>query len=109
MPDPIYPVVSPVYRSWEEAIRSIAEAFRFHGEGKLDAQGDVTLGASTTTTVVVDVRVGPQSNVILGARSATAQAVSPYVKVTDIGSETFTITHGSAADTDMAVRYTVLG
>lgn len=109
MPDPIYPVLSPVYGTWQEAMRQIAEAFRFHGEGKLDCQGDVTLGASTTTTVVTDVRVGPQSNILLGAMSATAKAVDPYVKVADIGEETFTITHGSAADTDMAVRYSVLG
>lgn len=109
MPDQIYPIVNPNIDDPKEQTRQLAIALGFVLQGKIDCSEEITLSASSTTTVVNDVRVGPQSNVQLGAMSATAQAVSPYVKPGDIGEKTFTITHTSAADTDMAVRYSVIG
>lgn len=75
--------------------------------GKTNTVAEVTLTASSTSTVVGDELVSPQSIVILSPSTASAAAVSPFVS--SYGTETFTITHTSSIAVDMTVRYAVIG
>ena len=78
-------------------------------EGRTENYGQVTLGTSTTQTVVTltDATVSENSVVILQPRTANAAALSPWIS--SIANGTFTITHASDANTDLTFDYIWIG
>lgn len=79
-------------------------------EGRTENYGQVTLGQSTTQTVVTlaDVQVSENSVIILQPRTANAAALAnPYISAVANGS--FTITHASSAAADLTFDYAWIG
>jgi hypothetical protein len=73
--------------------------------------GEVTLATGTTTTVVTDPTVTPDSVIIfdpLTSSARTALALT-YVLAADRLLGSFTITHGSSAVTDRTFRWLAAG
>ena len=86
--------------SWsnlDEGLRQVSERVNDIGRGRTNASGEVTLTNSQTTTVVNDVNVSADSEVLLMAKTADAAAEQAYVSNTANGS--FTITHANAVTT----------
>lgn len=79
--------------------------------GKINARGDLTLTASSDTTVVEDSNVGGSSCVLLSPTSASAasEKASGNMYVSYTGKQTFTITHTNNSISDRSFRYVVLG
>ena len=96
------------------APRDVATALNLALKGKLNSTGNVTLAASTGSTVVKDVLVGTNSVVLLFPQTAHAAAeigngtiyAAPgnYVNATS-----FTLTHANNAQTDRTFGYCLLG
>ena len=79
-------------------------------EGRTENYGTVTLGTSTTQTVVTltNVTVSENSVIILQPVTANAAALAnPWVSAKANGS--FTITHASDANTDLTFDYIWIG
>ncbi|TNE58613.1 MAG: hypothetical protein EP341_03080 [Sphingomonadales bacterium] len=78
-------------------------------EGRTENYGQVTLGQSTTQTVVTltDATVSENSVIMMMPRTANAAALSPYIS--SIANGTFTITHASDANTDLTFDYIWVG
>ena len=91
--------------------RDVASAVNLLIDGKNNAKGDVTLTASSATTVVSDYRVGEDSVILFTPTSANAAAEigGGAMYVSSRGKFTFTITHANNAQTDRTFIYTVTG
>ncbi len=76
--------------------------------GKLNCTGIVTLTASVTSTLMLDVRCLANSVILLQPTTAHAAAELPtaYVVASD-GS--FTVTHANNGQTDRTFNYAILG
>lgn len=96
--------------SWsrpEEALRKLVAAIAGMLRGKTNNTADVTLTPSSTTTVVSDALVSPDSLVFLVAKSASAaSATGVWVEVT---AGQVTIHHDSNAATDRDFGLAVIG
>lgn len=95
----------------EEHRRRLADVANSLRDGKINSVGDVTLTQSATSTVVTDLRVGPNSYIDfmpVTANAATEKA-SGSMYVSSRGKQTFTITHQSLAQSDLDFVYVVLG
>ena len=79
--------------------------------GKLNSLGDVTLTASSATTVVADPLAGPDSVILWMPTTANAAAEigAGGMYVSSRGDGTFTITHANNAQNDRTFRYVVFG
>ncbi len=77
--------------------------------GKINARGEVTLTASTTTTQVDDLRATTDSIILLEPRTANAAAAlaTTYTSITT--NRSFTLTHANNAQTDRTFRYAIIG
>jgi hypothetical protein len=71
--------------------------------------GDVTLATGTTTTVVTDPTVTPDSVISLVPRTASAEAETMYVLAADQLLGSFTITHSNSAVADRTFRWIAAG
>ena len=89
--------------------RKIAETVNRAMQGKLNNTGAVTLTANQTTTVVADLRAGPDSTIGFMPITANAAAAIGGMYVSSRGNETFTITHANNAQTDRNFKYSVTG
>lgn len=103
------PNVPPVHADDVEHRRQIAQSINLIMDGKINAVGEVTLDANTTTTTFTDLRIGVDSVILLMPTTVTAgvaQAVGLHITTTK---QSATITHNNSADTDKTFRYAVLG
>lgn len=89
--------------------RNIADWAQWANQGHLANVGNVTLGASTVSTVVADSRVSVNSWVGLAPRTADALSAQPTVFVSTVMDGTFTITHSSSVSTTKTFKYALLG
>ena len=75
--------------------------------GKTNNCGEVTLGASITSTDVENILCNENSVILLQPITANAANLTDvYVTADD---KTFTITHPSDANTDLTFRYVIVG
>jgi len=108
---------SPVPETWgdeseselREHIRKITHALNLAIRGKLNCTGTVTLTASSTTTTLADIRIGPSSHIGFTPLTASAATAMTSLYVSSRGKETATLTHDSDAATDRDFSYVVLG
>lgn len=92
-------------------IRKIAESVRGIMNGKINATGTVTLTVSSTTTVISDLRIGPNSVIVPMATTANAAAelAANGWHVSSRGKQTATLTHANNAQADRTFAYAILG
>lgn len=101
------PTLSPtIDQTAQPKERSIVVAVQRALQGKLNIAGSFTLTANTTSTIVVDPRVGSDSVVLTMPKSANAAAENLYIT---IGNDAFTVVHANTATTDRNFDYVVLG
>lgn len=86
-------------------VRAIRELF----EGRSNAVGSVTLTENTTTTTVTAPNIGPSSEIFLSPRTSNAAVATANVRITSVGSGTFTITHSNTATTDRTFGWVAFG
>jgi hypothetical protein len=91
----------------DRIVQSIRELF----EGRSNAVGTVTLRANQTTTTVTAPNCGPETRIFLEATTATAatERGGSALRISSVGSGTFTITHANTADTDKTFFWLALG
>src|ERR1700741_1749015 len=88
----------PYYQQDEQRHRrKIAEWAKQANQGHIQCTGNVTLVASTVSTVVTDARVKPTSWIGLEPTTLNALSAQPTIFVSTFGDGTFTITHSSSA------------
>jgi len=103
-----------VAKDWHDEVQHrqhIAEALEELADGKLNSTSNVTLTANSTTTVIVDFRVGANSVILLSPITANAatEFASGGMYVSSTGKQTYTITHNNNAQTDRDFRVLVVG
>ncbi len=91
--------------------RDVAQAVNLLIDGKHNAKGSFTLTASTTTTVVTDLRVGEDSVITMTpiTSNASAEVGGGTMFLSSRGDSSFTITHANNSQTDRTFIYTVTG
>ena len=99
-------VLPPSFASTSEAIRQIGERVNLLMRGRSNASGEVTLTDSSTTTVVSDVNVSEDSQVMLTAK--TTDAATESIHVSAVANGSFTLTHSNAV-TARTFGYHVIG
>lgn len=88
--------------------RDIALAVQALLNGASNARGRVTLAvAPATTTTITDPRIGPDTQIVLTARTANAAATTGLYAVAATG--VATITHNAAAAADRTFDYLLVG
>lgn len=86
-------------------VRAVRELF----EGRSNAVGSVTLRENQTTTTVIAPNIGPSSEIFLSPKTSNAAGATANVRVTSVGSGTFTLTHSNTATTDRTFGWVALG
>lgn len=76
-------------------------------DGKHNGIGSFTCAASATTTTVEDLRVGPESIVLLSPTSANSASENIYVSAKN--KQNFVVSHSNAASTDRTFDYIIIG
>lgn len=103
-------VKAPVnWRDSAEHRRKLAEAANASLDGQGFNAGLITLTASSTTTVVTDLRAGVDSVITFMPKTANAASALSGLYVSSRGKGTFTITHASTATTDRDFEYALHG
>jgi hypothetical protein len=104
-----YPLVPEVMPNEKEHRRALARAANGATGGKLNAVTQVTLTASSTTTVVTDARIG--ANTFIGFSPLTSDAAAAlsglYVSSQKQGQAT--LTHASTSSTDRTFSVVLIG
>ena len=79
--------------------------------GKINAAGEVTLGASAASTTVTDYRVGSESVIVFTPTTANAAAEQGggTMYLSARAKQSFTITHANNSQTDRTFIYIVIG
>jgi hypothetical protein len=90
--------------------RQISEVVNNIMDGKINSTGVLNLTENSTTTVVSDLRVGPESVIVWTPKSISAAQEITHMYLSSVGKQTFTLTHRSNASTsDIIFHYAVIG
>jgi hypothetical protein len=91
--------------------REVSEVVNGLLDGRSNNTGSVTLRASNATTVVADLRAGPESIVSLMPTTANASAEvgAGTIYVSTRAKQSFTLTHANNGQSDRTYAYTVIG
>jgi len=91
--------------------RETANVVNLLVDGKINAAGSVTLGASATSTTVTDYRVGSESVIVFTPTTANAAAEQGggTMFLSARAKQSFTITHANNSQTDRTFIYIVIG
>lgn len=104
----LFPIPAAFKVDADEHRRDIARAVAGLMIGRRNGMGLVTLTASSTTTVISDSRITPDTIAILEPLSATAAgAVGGLYQTATAGS--ITLTHASTAATDKNFAFVLVG
>lgn len=76
-------------------------------DGKHNGVSNFTCAANATTTTVSDLRVGPESIVLLSPTSANSASENIYVSAKN--KQNFVVSHSNAASTDRTFDYIIIG
>ena len=103
--------VPTTYRDVKAHLRLVVNGLKELADGRVNSVSSVTLTASSATTSVTDIRVGPDSSVHFDPTTANAAAeqAAGGMYVSSRGDQTFTITHANNSQTDRTFKYAVLG
>ena len=102
-----YPFLQANSQLNENFLKKIVLVVNLLMNGKVNNTGELTLSASTTSTVVQNGLVNVNSVIIPVAYSATAASATGVRTVA--GDKQFTIYHNNTADLDRVFRYVVIG
>lgn len=89
--------------------RSTATVVNLAMRGKVNATGVVTLAAGTTTTALVDDRIGPGTFIGLAPMTAAAALALPTTYISERHKDGATLTHASAPSTDRSFTVLLIG
>lgn len=92
-----------------EVVRRIVRGLNAVADGKLSSVGTVTLTASSTTTTLMDKRIGATSKIFLSPTTANAAAAVGGLYVSATTKNQATLTHASNSQSDRVFGYVVLG
>ena len=93
----------------EEWIRLIVNVVRGIMDGKINAIGTVTLTASSATTTLTDIRVGPDTVILFMPTTANAAGALSGLYVSARTEGSATLTHANNAQSDKTFDYALLG
>jgi hypothetical protein len=88
--------------------RAVAEVVRGIMDGKTNNTGEITLTQSSTTTTLLDRRIGPDTVILFSPINQKAAAEIAGLYVSARGQGTATLTHGSH-NFDMKYAYALIG
>ena len=93
--------------------RLLSEVLNGAMVGKLNNGGTVTLAASVATTTVTDLRIGPDTKLVLVPTTANAAAEvgagGLYQTYPNVTKEQAVLNHASNAQTDRDFRFSLMG
>ncbi len=91
--------------------RETANVVNLLVDGKINAAGTVTLGASAASTTVTDYRAGSESVIVFTPTTANAAAEQGggTMFLSARAKQSFTITHANNSQTDRTFIYIVIG
>jgi hypothetical protein len=93
---------------WQRLVDAVIQIIT----GRQNSTGELTLNvAPATTTVVSFVNCSKDCEVFLSSRTANAAAAmgTTFIKKSDIGQGSFTITHASSAQSDRTFGFICIG
>jgi hypothetical protein len=92
-------------------LKRIIQSIRDLYAGRSNAVGTVTLTANAASTAVTALNVGASSRVFLSPTTANASAEfgNGTIRISAVGSGTFTITHANNAQNDRTLYWVALG
>ena len=95
------------YAGVDEQLRRVTTSVNLVYDGKTDAATEVTLSASSATTVVINTRVSDSSVILFmpTTANAAAEVANGTMYVSSRGNQTFTITHANNAQSDRTFGY----
>jgi hypothetical protein len=105
-----YPVAPPTLPNEKEHRRVLAQTVNQAMAGKINATTQITLTPSSTTTTVIDSRIG--ANTYFGFSPLTPDAVTAQISGLHVSSQangTATLTHASAAAIDQTFNVLLIG
>jgi hypothetical protein len=97
--------------SEQEHRRQIARRVNSLGQAKVNAYIDVTITKNAVTTTLTDARIGYYSAIIpaMPTTATGAGALGRGIWITNIVSGSCTINHSVSPDTDMTIRFLIIG
>jgi hypothetical protein len=93
----------------EEWVRKVVDVVNRIMDGKINATGDLTLTANAASTALADMRITPNSCILLMPTTANAATALATTYVSARTEESATVTHANNAQTDRTFRYAILG
>lgn len=88
--------------------QQVSNAINLLIDGKMNAYGAFTLAASTTTTVVTDLRSGPDSIILFTPMTANAAGAVSTTFISTRAKQSFTLTHANNSQSDRTYTYIVI-
>jgi hypothetical protein len=95
----------------ETSLPRLVQSIRDLFAGRSNAVGTVTLTANAASTAVTALNVGASSRVFLMPTTANASAEfgNGTIRISSVGSGTFTVTHANNANADKTFYWVALG
>jgi len=105
-----FPTPSERYDDPEQFARAVVRSIRQITTGKTNNVLDVTLTANSTTTSVIDARIGVHTAPIFVPTSANAQAIAtPRRDFSSPVNGSMTVVHANDANTDKTFKVILIG
>jgi hypothetical protein len=104
-----YPHVPETMANEVEHRRQLAQGVNGSRQGKLNAVAQVTLMPSSTTTTLIDARIGATTGIFFSPLSADAAGAMSGLYVSSQKSGEATLTHTSAASVDRTFNVLLIG
>lgn len=101
--------VAPTNPDTKQQLRNISQALNSVLSGKLNAVTQITLTASSTTTQLIDQRIGGNTFIGFSPRSANAAAALSGLYVSQKVNGQATLTHASTATVDRTFDVLLIG
>ena len=78
-------------------------------DGKINSTGEITLTASSTTSILGDARIGLNSVILFMPRSANGRTALNTLYVSARASGSATLNHASSSNNDQNLSYVIIG
>jgi hypothetical protein len=104
----IFEAIRENFKSSSEHRRILAYGGQLLFDGKINATGSISLTPSSTTTTLIDRRIGNESTILFMPTTANAAAALTNLYVSSTGKQTATLTHASNSQT-RTFKYVVIG
>lgn len=104
-----YPLAPEVWQNEVEHRRKLAQASNLALGGKMNAVTQVTLAANSTTTALIDKRIGANTFIGFSPLTANAAAAQAGLYVSSQVNGSATLTHANTATTDRTFNVLLIG